>query len=113
MSQMIMPSDAERDTLLVGVVEVQLLRERLIGRAGSAVGRASGTARRQRAEAVEAAGATVLRHALRETWRSSEAARLLLLLLLRKLLVGARWSCKRMSKKKVKANVDLQHDAHG
>ena len=102
---MIMPSDAERDTLLVGVVEVQLLRERLIGRAGSAVGRASGTARRQRAEAV-------LRHALRETWRSSEAARLLLLLLLRELLVGARWSCKRKFKK-VKANVDLQRNAHG
>jgi hypothetical protein len=101
MSQMIMPSDAERETLLVGVVEVQLLRKRLIGRAGSAVGRASGTARRQRAEAVEAARATVLRHTLRKSWRSSEAARLLLLLLLllRELLVGARWSCKRMSKR--------------
>jgi hypothetical protein len=103
MSQMIMPSDDERETLLVGVVEVQLLRERLIRRTGSAVGRASGTARRQRAETIEAAGAAVLRHTLRKAWRSSEAARLLLLLLLlllRQLLVGARRFCQRKSNRK-------------
>jgi len=89
MSQMIMPSDAERETLVV-VVEVQLLRERLIGRARGAVGRAGRTARREGAEAVEAARATILREALRKTGRSSVAGGLLLL---RQLLVVAVGGC--------------------
>lgn len=99
MSQMIMPSDDERETLLVGVVEVQLLRERLIGCTGSAVGRTGGTARGQGTETVEAAGAAVLRKALREARRTSKARRLLLLLLLRQLLVGARWHRQQRSNK--------------
>lgn len=85
MSQMIMPSDAERETLVV-VVEVQLLRERLIGRTGGAVGGAGGAARGERTETVEATGATVLREALRKTRRTSIAGGLLLL---GQLLVGA------------------------
>lgn len=52
MSQMIMPSDAERETLLVRGVEVQLLRECLIGRAGGAVGRTGRATRGEWAEAV-------------------------------------------------------------
>jgi hypothetical protein len=85
MSQMIMPSDAERETLVV-VVEVQLLREGLIGRTRGTVGGAGGTARRQWAETVEAARAAVLRKALRKPGRSSVTGGLLLL---RQLLVGA------------------------
>ena len=87
MSQMIMPSDAERETLVV-VVEVQLLRERLIRRTGGAVGGAGGTARREWAEAVEAAGAAILREALRKTGRSSVAGGLLLLRQLLEVAVG-------------------------
>lgn len=90
-----MPSDAERETLLVGVVQVQLLRERLIGCTRSAVG---GTCRATRGEgteaaeaaAVEAARAAILRETLRETRGSSVAAGLLLL---GQLLVGARSRC--------------------
>lgn len=89
MSQMIMPSDAERETLVV-VVEVQLLRERLVGGTGGAVGGAGRTARREGTEAVEAASAAVLRHALGKTGRSSEAGGLLLL---RQLLVVAAGRC--------------------
>ena len=90
MSQMIMPSDAERETLLVSVVEVQLLRECLIGRTRGAAGGTRRTARGKRAEAVETTRAAVLREALRETRGSSIAGRLLLL---RQLLVGARDRC--------------------
>lgn len=82
---MIMPSDAERETLLVGV-EVQLLRECLVGRASGTVGRTGRAARRERSEAVKAAGAAVLRESLGETRRASIAGGLLLL---RQLLVGA------------------------
>ena len=80
---MIMPSDAERETLLVRVV--QLLRERLLGRSGGAVGRTDRAARGERAKAVEATRAAVLRETLRKAWRHSVASGLLLLW---QLLVG-------------------------
>jgi len=71
---MIMPSDAECETLLVGVVEVQLLRERLIGCTGGAIGWTGRAARGERAEAVEATGTAVLREALGKTRGSSVAS---------------------------------------
>jgi hypothetical protein len=73
------------ETLLVWVL--QLLRERLVGSSGGAVGGTSRAARGERAEAVEATGAAVLRKSLGETRGSSVAGGLLLLL--RQLLVGA------------------------
>lgn len=75
---MIMPSDAERETLVV-VVEVQLLRERLIGSTGSAVGGARRTTRREGPEAIETTRAAILREALGNTGGSSVAGGLLLL----------------------------------
>ena len=62
----------------------------MIGRTGGAVGGTGRAARGERAKAVEATGAAVLREALRKTWGSSIAGRLLLL---RQLLVGAGAIC--------------------
>lgn len=80
---MIMPSDAECETLLVRVV--QLLRERLLGRSSTAVRRTGRAARGERAKAVEATGAAVLRQTLGKAWRHAVASGLLLLW---QLLVG-------------------------
>jgi hypothetical protein len=62
----------------------------LIGRSGGAVGGTGRAAGGERAKAVKATGAAVLREALRETWGSSITGRLLLL---RQLLVGAGVIC--------------------
>lgn len=93
---MIMPSDAERETLLVRIL--QLLRERLIG-SGGAVGGTGRTARGKVAEAVETSRAAVLRHSLRKTrWSPVAGGLLLLLLLLRQLLIGTGNKCQHRQK---------------